>query len=229
MKIYFDFLRINEWYKNVTVLIGIVFAIFLLKISFNQISLINSLIVIFLSCLMSSANYALNAIVDRNLDKKHPTKKFRPLPSKKINLTDAFLIMISLLVSSLTISYLLFGINITFFLFLLFVAALFYNIKPIRLKDVPYVDVLSESINNPIRFLIGWFLFANAFPNVLILIIIWTSACFLMTRKRLNELAEFGEKINNYRGTFRYYSKKSLGIAMSFYMLVSLLLIVIII
>ena len=26
-----------------------------------------------------------------------------------------------------------------------------YNIPPIRMKDMPYADVLSESINNPIR------------------------------------------------------------------------------
>ena len=32
-----------------------------------------------------------------------------------------------------------------------------YNIPPIRSKDLPYVDVLSESVNNPIRLLLGWF------------------------------------------------------------------------
>ena len=32
-----------------------------------------------------------------------------------------------------------------------------YNIPPIRTKDHAYVDVLSESINNPIRFLVGWY------------------------------------------------------------------------
>lgn len=229
MSVYFDFLRINEWYKNVTVIIGIVFAIFLLKLAFNQISLINSIIIILLSCFISSANYALNAITDMNLDKRHLTKKFRPLPSKKISLTTAFAIMIILITGSLSISYLLFGITTTFFLFLLFVAAVLYNVKPIRLKDVPYVDVLSESINNPIRFLIGWCVFVNTFPNIFILILIWSSACFLMTRKRLSELMEFREKMINYRNTFRYYSKKSLSIAMSIYMLISLALIGIII
>ena len=31
-----------------------------------------------------------------------------------------------------------------------------YNVEPIRTKDRAYVDVLSESINNPLRFLLGW-------------------------------------------------------------------------
>lgn len=31
-----------------------------------------------------------------------------------------------------------------------------YNIKPLRTKDVPYLDVLTESVNNPLR-LLGWY------------------------------------------------------------------------
>ena len=31
-----------------------------------------------------------------------------------------------------------------------------YNVPPLRTKDKPYLDVISESVNNPIRLLIGW-------------------------------------------------------------------------
>ena len=30
-----------------------------------------------------------------------------------------------------------------------------YNVPPVRSKDQPYVDVLSEAINNPLRLLAG--------------------------------------------------------------------------
>ena len=30
-----------------------------------------------------------------------------------------------------------------------------YNVKPIRSKDIVFIDVLSESVNNPLRFLLG--------------------------------------------------------------------------
>ena len=43
-----------------------------------------------------------------------------------------------------------------FWSFLLFMG-LIYNVPPIRSKERPYLDVLSESINNPIRLLLGWF------------------------------------------------------------------------
>ena len=33
---------------------------------------------------------------------------------------------------------------------------IFYNVPPLRTKDKAYFDVISESINNPIRLLIGW-------------------------------------------------------------------------
>ena len=31
-----------------------------------------------------------------------------------------------------------------------------YNLKPLRLKDVFLIDVILESANNPLRFLMGW-------------------------------------------------------------------------
>jgi len=36
------------------------------------------------------------------------------------------------------------------------VMGLAYNVPPVRLKGWPYLDVLSESINNPIRLALGW-------------------------------------------------------------------------
>ncbi len=45
---------------------------------------------------------------------------------------------------------------------MLFIACIFalqgvvYNVPPFRTKDRPYLDVISESINNPIRLTIGW-------------------------------------------------------------------------
>ncbi len=37
-----------------------------------------------------------------------------------------------------------------------------YNIPPVRSKDLPYIDVLSESVNNPLRFLLGWYMINGA-------------------------------------------------------------------
>jgi len=37
-----------------------------------------------------------------------------------------------------------------------------YNIPPIRTKKKVYLDVISESINNPIRLVLGWFIITSA-------------------------------------------------------------------
>ena len=38
----------------------------------------------------------------------------------------------------------------------LWIMGCLYNFSPVRTKDVPYLDVLTESINNPLRLLLGW-------------------------------------------------------------------------
>ena len=49
----------------------------------------------------------------------------------------------------------------TLALLALWVMGCVYNIPPVRSKDLPYVDVLSEAINNPIRMLAGWFIVSS--------------------------------------------------------------------
>jgi decaprenyl-phosphate phosphoribosyltransferase len=39
----------------------------------------------------------------------------------------------------------------------LWIMGCIYNIPPVRSKDKPYFDVLSESVNNPIRLMLGWY------------------------------------------------------------------------
>ena len=57
----------------------------------------------------------------------------------------------------------------------------FYNMPPIRTKELPYIDVLTESINNPIRLLLGWFaLVDNRIPPASLLIAYWALGAFFM-------------------------------------------------
>jgi len=52
-------------------------------------------------------------------------------------------------------------------LVLLLIMGVVYNVEPLRSKDKPYLDVISESVNNPIRFLVGWFVLApEAIPPI---------------------------------------------------------------
>lgn len=89
-------------------------------------------------------------------DKYHPTKKKRPvvqntMSGKIVAAEYAVLAAVGLGASLL--------VNIPFFVceLWLLVMGVLYNVKPFRTKDIAYLDVLSESINNAIRLLLGWF------------------------------------------------------------------------
>jgi 4-hydroxybenzoate polyprenyltransferase len=100
------------------------------------------------------------------------------------------------------------------------IMGILYNVKPIRMKDFPILDVLSESINNPIRLLLGWFaLVPNEIPPISLLLAYWMIGAFFMTTKRFSEYRTINnlEVASIYRKSFKYYTEKRLLISMIYY------------
>ena len=63
-----------------------------------------------------------------------------------------------------------------------------YNLPPIRTKELPYLDVLSESVNNPLRLFLGWFaLIGDKFPPLSLTLAYWMVGAFFMATKRFAE------------------------------------------
>ncbi len=224
---YFKLLRIDHWFKNLFIIAGIISAIL-----FAQSELIGLNFVIqgigafILASLISSVNYIVNQIADVEFDKKHPDKKTRPIPSGKISVFRAEILAFILLLGSLMITSLFYNANFFYALLSLWIAGILYNIRPVRLKDIPYIDVISESFNNPVRFLLGWFVIIKSeFPSFIILLSTWSIGAVLMTAKRYDELKFYGKKLIPYRDTFNTYSLKSLLIMMYFYITLSMVLI----
>src|SRR3546814_13826242 len=68
-----------------------------------------------------------------------------------------------------------------------------YNVPPLRTKEVPYLDVLSESVNNPLRLAIGWAMIdPGSLPPVSIIMAYRFGGDFLMGTKRMSEYREIG-------------------------------------
>src|SRR3954463_7780171 len=114
------------------------------------------------------------------------------------------------------------AVNRPFFLASLFllVMGVVYNVRPVRSKDLPYVDVLSESINNPIRLLLGWFAVTDAeVPPVSLLIAYWMIGAFFMATKRFAEYRSIGDTAaaGAYRSSFLHYNEERLLLSMVFY------------
>ncbi len=73
--------RPKEWIKNVFVFAGLLFSG-----KFSQSHEVFEAFVTFVAfCLISSAGYFVNDLIDVELDRKHPKKRFRPLPAGELS------------------------------------------------------------------------------------------------------------------------------------------------
>lgn len=92
---YISLMRPYQWSKNIFILAPAFFGFGQYAFGMVWANLILTLIAF---CVLSSGMYVLNDIIDAKLDSLHPTKRFRPIPSGKINKFNA-LILSLLLVS----------------------------------------------------------------------------------------------------------------------------------
>ena len=109
------------------------------------------------TCLVASSNYVLNELLDAPTDSLHPEKRYRPVPSGRVKPRDratpsgspsAPRACSSRGRSTATSRRRRCGCGSW---------ACSTTCRRSARKEWPYVDVLSESVNNPIRLLLGWF------------------------------------------------------------------------
>lgn len=216
---YVSIARPDHWGKNVFMALGVLLAAFCHPDGFGLGALAAVCWAVATTCLIASSNYVINEILDAPTDRSHPVKRHRPIPSGQVNLGIAYAEWLLLGATGLVMAALL---SFPFFcsaLFLL-VMGVIYNVPPMRSKELPYVDVLSESINNPIRLMLGWFAVAPLeFPPMSLLISYWMIGAFFMASKRFAELRSISsrEAAGAYRSSFRYYDEQKLLVSMFFY------------
>lgn len=216
-KPYIKIARPDHWFKNVFMLPGVVFAIYDSPTLLSWGIFPSLFLGLLATCLVASSNYTINEILDAPMDALHPVKKNRPIPSGQVNLKIAYLEWVLLGMTGIAIGW---HLNLFFFLSLLFllIMGFLYNVPPIRLKDLPYLDVLSESVNNPIRLLLGWFIINKLYPPTLSLIMAyWMIGAFFMTVKRYAEYRRIGDPAiaEKYRKSFSYYNEYRLILPIS--------------
>lgn len=217
--------RFDHWIKNVFILPGLLIAISVYPQGLSK-HLVFSILIGFLAAgLIASSNYVINEVLDAPFDALHPTKRNRPTPAGRVNIRWAYIQWIALMLLGLGLGSL---ISQAFMLVLLWlwVMGCIYNIPPIRAKNVPYVDVLVESINNPIRLLIGWYIVSPPIQiPVSLLISYWMIGAYLMAIKRFAEMRDISKNISarQYRKSFAYYTEQNLLVSIMFYAAASML------
>lgn len=226
IKNYLKIARIDHWIKQLFIIPGFIFALIFVGASQPDTE---KIIICFLlgfisTSFIASANYVINEWLDAEFDKFHPTKKYRPVLNGDMKLRYIILEYSLLAVIGLIFSFI---ISLPVFLMevLLLLMGIIYNVKPFRSKDIPYIDVLSESVNNAIRLLIGWFIVTpNYLPPVSIILGFWLGGAFLMATKRFSEYRMIEDKslAGLYRKSFLYYNEQSLLVSAQFYGMSSL-------
>ncbi len=216
---YVHIARPDHWFKNVFMLAGVVLAYFYEMTPFAADQQWKIPLAFFATCLIASSNYVINEILDAPTDKGHPTKRQRPIPSGSVKLRWAYAEWIGLGLIGLALAY---QINLPFFFsaMSLLVMGLAYNIPPIRTKELPYLDVVSESVNNPIRLMLGWFTISPLqLPPMSLMLSYWMIGAFFMASKRFAEYRHINDKqvAAAYRKSFRYYDENKLLVSMFFY------------
>lgn len=216
---YLAIARPDNWFKNVFVLPGIVFAVYDLPQLASWDLLVPVVVGLLAVCLVSSSNYTLNEILDAPTDALHPVKKARPIPAGLVKIPVAYFQWVVLALIGLGLA---FTIGLPFFLCALglWIMGLLYNVPPIRLKQIPYVDVLTESMNNPIRLMLGWFLVNTQYPPTLsLLLAYWMIGAFFMAVKRYAEYRRIGDpdRAAAYRQSFAHYNEYRLLLSIIYY------------
>lgn len=90
-------LRVHQWSKNILVLLPIVAAQ-----QFDAGSLLAAITALLIFCLAASAIYIVNDIVDLDADRKHPSKRFRPLAAGTVPIRAALLLAAVMLLLAVT-------------------------------------------------------------------------------------------------------------------------------
>lgn len=219
---YVQIARPDHWIKNIFVVPGAAAALAVAP-GAGAVAVLPFVLALVAACLLASANYTINEFLDARHDRFHPQKSGRPGACGLLDGRIVLLQYLLLLIAGLAVAA---RINQPFVLagLALAVMGVLYNAPPIRTKDKAYLDVLSESVNNPIRFFLGWFAITGAtLPPASALLAYWMGGAFLMAIKRYSEYRGIADPARAalYRRSFAHYSEQSLLLSGFFFALCS--------
>lgn len=190
-------LRPKQWTKNLLLFAALLF-------SFEEIrteTIIATLLGFILFSLVAGCVYILNDFVDRDRDRQHPVKKYRPMASGQVNPSHALLFGIILLILSVGTAFMmnpLFGVLCIVY-FLLNVSYSFV------LKHLVILDMMTIAAGFVLRAIAGGVLIHVPFTPWFLICTMLLSL-FLAIGKRRNELTLLEGNTGSHRKVLDNYS-----------------------
>jgi 4-hydroxybenzoate polyprenyltransferase len=192
----FRAMRSVHWIKNFSLFA----AVFLSGTMFEK-GQFEKVIWAFISfCLVTSATYLINDILDIKADRLHPTKKFRPVASGSLPVSVALAEAIILVFSSFFIA-IAGGLN-PLFLTVIIIYIVMQSFYSLGLKNVAILDIIIIAAGFVLRVYAGAFAI-DAHLSAWFLLCVISAALFLASGKRRAEI--------NIAQNLNYATRKSLG------------------
>jgi 4-hydroxybenzoate polyprenyltransferase len=198
-------LRPEHWVKNLFIFIPAFFAARL-----NEPTVMRSAVLGFVAfCLIASAVYVLNDMVDAPQDRNHPDKCRRPIASGAIRIPQAIVILVVLLALATGLSAYL-SLNMLAFSLLYFFVNLFYSFS---LKHIALIDVSLISVGFLLRVFAGGAVTGVAVSQWLIVLTFLLALILGLAKRRGEYVIAMGE--NNFRKALEGYNLPFLDVSIT--------------
>jgi len=202
MRLLWRTMRSKQWHKNIFIWAALIFDVKL----FQAQPFLRTLLAFVLFCLISSAVYIVNDLVDIEKDRQHPSKRNRPLASGALRPGIAIVAAVTLVVICLHVALWL-DRGLTAILYGYFLLMVAYSF---RLKNIVIVDVLTIAAGFVLRVAAGVVVIEAQRFSPWIYVCMVLLALFLALGKRRQEIVLLEHKSNNTRAILEEYNLRFL-------------------
>ncbi len=192
-------IRYQQYIKNIFIFLPLFFAG-----QITNLTLLNNTIIAFIAfSFVASSVYIFNDLQDIVEDKKHPTKKYRPLASGFVTKKPAILLIVVMLAFACLLMILL-PINTIFIIGLYLILNIAYSLY---IKHIAILDITAIAIGFVLRLFIGATV-ANVALSAWIVVMTFLLALFLALAKRRDDMLFFINDNKKMRTVIDGYSLK---------------------
>ena len=206
--------RPKQILKNFVIFIPLIFT--LDQWSINELSsiLTNSFLCFLALSSASIIGYQANDLIDKKFDKKHPSKKLRPIANNEISNREIFIFITIFLILGI-----IFSLIVNFYILILFFSYITLSfLYSYQLKNFIIVDSISITIFYIIRMIAGAYSITLSI-SIWLYILTFLSTLFIILIKRISE-SKSGDFRN--KNIVSFYKEISNSKAVSFLLLINI-------